>query len=150
MSTYRTSDPYGDDLYADDVIDRQPRRGGVNQTTVGYVLIAIGVIAVLVTWMQIRDIQSGAAQLPYIVSGGIIGLGLMVVGAIATFTDQRGDDRSTRALHQLRSHMTQLQDTVEWTADAVEQMAHHMNEQETSSTNAKKRNTPKAKSRSST
>src|SRR5262245_14997305 len=47
----------------------------------GTVLVVVGLISILIAWGQTRDIANPAAQIPYLASGGLIGVGLMAVGA---------------------------------------------------------------------
>lgn len=108
--------------------DDSPRRGSFSAGRIGLGLIIAGLVAVLVTWLQIKDIQNQAAQIPYIVSGGIVGLGLMVMGSVAHFANEVELGRASRAeLRQLRAQLAALTETANWTADAVEQVAQHLN-----------------------
>ena len=36
-------------------------------------MIAVGLVALLITWVQIKDVQNIAAQIPYVASGGLLG-----------------------------------------------------------------------------
>jgi len=47
----------------------------------GSVLVIAGLVSVLIAWGQTRHLQNPAAQIPYLASGGLIGVGLMAVGA---------------------------------------------------------------------
>src|SRR5256885_13717142 len=47
----------------------------------GSVLVIAGLISVLIAWGQTRHLENPAAQIPYLASGGLIGVGLMAVGA---------------------------------------------------------------------
>src|SRR2546423_13192551 len=45
----------------------------------GGVLVVAGLISVLIAWGQTRHLENPAAQIPYLASGGLIGVGLMAV-----------------------------------------------------------------------
>src|SRR5690349_4886131 len=47
----------------------------------GSVLVIAGLTSVLIAWGQTRHIDNPAAQLPYLASGGLIGVCLVAVGA---------------------------------------------------------------------
>ncbi|HET9771417.1 MAG TPA: hypothetical protein VFS16_11045, partial [Acidimicrobiia bacterium] len=47
----------------------------------GSVLVVAGLISILVAWGETRHLENPAAQIPYLASGGLIGVGLMAVGA---------------------------------------------------------------------
>ena len=58
-----------------------------------------GLMALLMTWLQIKDIQNIAAQIPYVASGGLLGVALSVMGAVALFAGTKpaaADDRDHR------------------------------------------------------
>lgn len=48
--------------------------GGIAVAAAGFALIAF-------TWIQVAPLESVALQIPYLVSGGLTGLGLVIVGA---------------------------------------------------------------------
>src|SRR5256885_14032085 len=47
----------------------------------GSVLVIAGLTSVLIAWGQTRHIDNPAAQIPYLASGGLIGVCLVAVGA---------------------------------------------------------------------
>lgn len=49
----------------------------------GIVIAAAGFALIAFTWSQVAPLESVALQLPYLVSGGLTGLGLVIVGATA-------------------------------------------------------------------
>ncbi len=135
MSTYEAAEQ---ELYLD---DRGGSRGAnLSPTTIGYGAMALGLVLIAITWFQIRDIQNSAAQIPYIVSGGLTGIGAMVVGSIAAFSSKvELDGDSRRELRDLRAKVAALTETSEWTADAVEQIAGFLNEQAATETTGRTR-----------
>ena len=47
----------------------------------GLVLSVVGLVAMIAGWLGLRDQRTVVEQLPYLASGGIIGLGLLIAGA---------------------------------------------------------------------
>lgn len=47
----------------------------------GYVLVGLGLIALLIGWYGVSGEPVVAKQLPYVVSGGLFGVGLIVLGS---------------------------------------------------------------------
>lgn len=50
---------------------------------VGIVLVAAGFALIAFSWGQVAGLESVPLQLPYLLSGGLTGLGLIIVGATA-------------------------------------------------------------------
>ncbi len=69
----------------------EPRRRGAlgRQAIIGIGLMAVGLVALLITWVQIKDINNIAAQIPYVASGGLLGVALAVIGSVALFSRPR-------------------------------------------------------------
>jgi hypothetical protein len=90
---------------------------------VGSAVVAVGLVLLAVTWLQIKDLQNVAAQIPYVVSGGLTGASLTVVGAIVLCTGGRpaGDP-------ELRAELRDLTASSEWVADAVQRIAAYLDE----------------------
>lgn len=66
---------------------------GLALATLGFVLIAF-------TWGRVAGLDSVALQLPYVVSGGLTGLGLLIIGATAVNIHAKrreGADRDRQA-----------------------------------------------------
>lgn len=84
-------------------IDRFGSRLGVGLCVGGFVLIFLG-------WNGAASFDSVAAQVPYLLSGGIAGLGLIVVGAALIVVDSRREDqrRLEEELAGLRRAMERL------------------------------------------
>jgi hypothetical protein len=53
----------------------------------GWILLALGAIAIFLGWFGVSGQSLTAKQLPYLVSGGLAGLALIVVGAVFLATD---------------------------------------------------------------
>lgn len=120
-------------LEFDDHAERRGARAstlnlGDTRTKVGIVLIVAGVGLLLFTWGQVRSLENMAAQIPYVVSGGLPGVGLMALGGLALFSTPAAPDHSA-AVEALGARLDQLARTADWTADAIEQIAAHLNEQ---------------------
>lgn len=49
----------------------------------GVVVVAAGFALIALTWGKVAGLDAVALQLPYLVSGGLTGLGLVIVGATA-------------------------------------------------------------------
>jgi hypothetical protein len=54
---------------------------------VGWILVALGALAILIGWYGASGQSLTAKQLPYLISGGLSGLGLIVIGAVFLATD---------------------------------------------------------------
>ena len=111
---------------ADDV---EPRRRAVpRQALIGLALIAAGLVALLVTWVQIKDVQNIAAQIPYVASGGLLGVAVSVIGGVALFARTAPAAAATVTVEDLAAQLEQMQTNLKWTSDAVEQIADYLNE----------------------
>jgi hypothetical protein len=108
--------------------DEPRRRALPRQAIIGLALIAIGLVALLVTWFEIKDVQNIAAQIPYVTSGGLLGVTLAVIGGVALFSATKPAAAGTATVEDLAAQVQELSQTVKWTADAVEQIADYLNE----------------------
>ena len=108
----------------------EPRRGLAlgRQAIVGIGLMGVGLLALLITWMQIKDINNIAAQIPYVASGGLLGVALAVIGSVAFFTGTKTASADTVTTEELATQVADLQQQLKWTGDAVEQIADYLNE----------------------
>ena len=107
----------------------EPRRRALpRQSIIGIALIAIGLVALLVTWVEIKDVQNIAAQIPYIASGGLLGVALAVIGGVALFAGAKPAAAGAASVDELAVQVQELSQTLKWTADAVEQIADYLNE----------------------
>lgn len=91
----------------------------------GSVLVAVGLISILIAWGQTRDINNPAAQIPYLASGGLIGVGLMAVGA--ALLGGGGAVVSAAPSEEIVARVDQMAENIDWLADTVEQIALHLN-----------------------
>ena len=92
----------------------------------GSVLVAVGLISILIAWSQTRDINNPAAQIPYLASGGLIGVGLMAVGA-ALLGGGGAAVVSAAPSEEIVARVDQMAENIDWLADTVEQIALHLN-----------------------
>ena len=69
----------------------------------GLVLIGAGFVAIGITWGKVAAELQVALQLPYLASGGLTGLGLIITGAtmLNIAVKRRDAARRTRQLEQL-------------------------------------------------
>lgn len=91
----------------------------------GSVLVVAGLISILMAWSQTRDIDNPAAQIPYLASGGLIGVGLMAVGA--ALLGGGATVVSAAPSEEIVARVDQMAENIDWLADTVEQIALHLN-----------------------
>ena len=110
--------------------ETQPRRGMAlnRQGIIGIGLMGVGLLALLITWMQIKDINNIAAQIPYVASGGLLGVALAVIGSVALFSGTKAASADAVTTEELAAQVTDLQQQLKWTGDAIEQIADYLNE----------------------
>ncbi len=72
----------------------QPPQFGKFGSPVGVVLVAVGILAVAVGWNGAASQTSVIAQVPYLLSGGLIGLSFVVVGAAMIVVTAAREDRA--------------------------------------------------------
>src|SRR5947207_8085161 len=84
--------------------------GRASRPVVGWVLIGLGALAILVGYFGLADRVLVAEQLPYLISGGIGGMALSVVGCVLLATqDVR---RDAERLDQYEVALSELQEKV--------------------------------------
>lgn len=66
-------------------------------TYVGVAVVLIGFVLLAITWGQVAGETVVAAQLPYFVSGGLVGLGLIMVGLTTVSIAAKRRDAQLRA-----------------------------------------------------
>ena len=115
-------------LGADEVEESRGRASLSRQAIIGVGLMAVGLVALLITWMQIKDINNIAAQIPYVASGGLLGVALSVIGSVALFTGTKAASADMVTTEELAAQVADLQQQLKWTGDAVEQIADYLNE----------------------
>jgi hypothetical protein len=77
---------------------------------VGIVLIALGWAAIFLGWQRAARLDLETGQLPYVLSGGFGGFGLLVLGAAGVVIDvmQRTQWQARRTLEELRGAIETL------------------------------------------
>ena len=93
----------------------------------GTVLVMAGLISILIAWSQTRDIENAEAQIPYLASGGLIGVGLMAVGAALLGGGGGGAVVSAAPSEEIVARVDQMAENIDWLADTVEEIAIHLN-----------------------
>ncbi|MCU1592532.1 MAG: hypothetical protein JWP11_3788 [Frankiales bacterium] len=71
----------------------QPGQLGKLGNKVALAIIFVGFVGILVAWNGTAGTITPAAQFPYVVSGGLGGLGLIIVGAALLLTQSARQDR---------------------------------------------------------
>jgi hypothetical protein len=89
---------------------------------IGWILVALGVLAIALGYWGVANQSIVAKQLPYVVSGGILGLGLVAVGAYYLVTEELRSDSGR--LDRLEQMVLELHSVLLSRAD-VPEMAHH-------------------------
>jgi len=93
----------------------------------GSVLVIAGIVSVLIAWGQTRHIGNPAAQIPYLASGGLIGVCLVAVGA-GLLGGGGGPKVVTAApSEEIVARVEEMAANIDWLADTVEQIAIHLN-----------------------
>lgn len=79
-------------------------------TYAGIVAILLGFAVVAVAWARVAGLTAVPLQLPYLVSGGLTGLGLIMVGVLLVNIQTKLDDaaRRDRQLQQLGDILDQI------------------------------------------
>jgi hypothetical protein len=93
----------------------------------GGALVVAGLVSVLIAWGQTRHLQNPAAQIPYLASGGLIGVGLMAMGAALLGNGGGAAARTAAPSDEVVARIEQMADNIDWLADTVEQIAAHLN-----------------------
>ena len=73
----------------------------------GLLLVAIGMVVIGVAYNSVASQTSLLAQMPYLVSGGLIGLSLVVVGAAVLVVNSAREDRA-----MLEAKLDELTDAI--------------------------------------
>lgn len=84
-------------------------------TWAGLALCVTGAALLVVAWAQTADKTNVALQIPYVVSAGFTGLGLVVVGltVVSTAAKQREARERQAQAAELRQLLTQIRQAVE-------------------------------------
>lgn len=85
----------------------------------GLAIATSGFVAIFYAWVRVADLISVAGQMPYVVSGGLAGLALVIVGMTVINVDVRRQDGYERRqqLERMGEILADLRDHIE----AVEQ-----------------------------
>ena len=89
---------------------------------IGLLVTVAGFGAIAYTWGKVAALTDVAAQLPYVVSGGLAGIGLILVGLVLinlTVKRREADDRE-RQLEELRQALVRLRGAIEGTPEGEE------------------------------
>ncbi len=84
-------------------------------TYVGVGLAAVGLVLLVLGWGRVAGLSNVALQLPYVVSAGFGGLGLVAVGLTVVNVAAKQADAAerTRQLGELRDLLAELRRTVQ-------------------------------------
>ncbi|HZI39572.1 MAG TPA: hypothetical protein VFF24_14795 [Acidimicrobiia bacterium] len=93
----------------------------------GGLLVVAGLISILLAWSETREIDNAAAQIPYLASGGLIGVGLMAIGAALLGGGGGVAVPAPAPADEVVARIEQMADNIDWLADTVEQIALHLN-----------------------
>src|ERR1043166_2609006 len=86
----------------------------------GSVLVIAGITSILIAWGQTRHIDNPAAQIPYLASGGLIGVCLVAVGA-GLLGGGGGPNAVTAApSEEIVARVDEMAANIDWLADTVE------------------------------
>lgn len=91
-------------------------------TVVGVLTAAAGFVMIGIAWSEIAALTNVALQMPYLVSAGITGLALVMVGLLLINLAARRQDgvARRRQTEALTDAVTQLRQTVEQLQDGVD------------------------------
>lgn len=84
-------------------------------TFAGVLVTVAGFVVILVTWGKVAALTAVPLQMPYLLSGGLTGLGLILSGLTMISVNAKRIDASARArqLGQLREVMAEIKSLLE-------------------------------------
>ena len=84
-------------------------------TWTGVLLAAAGAVLLVVAWVKVAALKSVALQIPYVVSAGFTGLGLVAVGlTVVNIAAKQADGRErSRQSAELRGLLAELRASLE-------------------------------------
>jgi hypothetical protein len=84
-------------------------------TWVGLLIAAAGAVLLVIAWARTAALTDVGLQVPYVVSAGLTGLGLVVVGMTVVSISAKVEDarERTRQLGELRELLAELRSAVE-------------------------------------
>jgi NADH:ubiquinone oxidoreductase subunit 6 (subunit J) len=79
-------------------------------TYVGIVIAAAGFVLIMFTWGKVGALTDVPLQMPYLLSGGLVGLGLVMTGLTLISVNAKRQDASARErqLGQLREVLVEI------------------------------------------
>jgi hypothetical protein len=79
-------------------------------TYVGIAIAAAGFVVIMYTWGEVAALTAVPLQLPYLVSGGLVGLGLILTGLTLVNINAKRQDAAARErqLGQVREVLTEV------------------------------------------
>jgi uncharacterized membrane protein YidH (DUF202 family) len=82
---------------------------------IGVTLCALGMLLIVVAWGSTADTTDVALQVPYVVSAGLTGLGLVVVGVAVAFVVAQRRDAEARAeqVRELTATLAEIRSLLE-------------------------------------
>ena len=93
----------------DNVRNRWARMGG----KLGMLFAGLGFLLMIIGWNGAAGLDYVQGQIPYVISGGLIGLGLVIFGAVMLVIESNRRDRMLleRRLEDLTAALTRAQAT---------------------------------------
>ena len=84
-------------------------------TWIGLGIAALGFLVIALTWGKVAALLDVSLQMPYVVSGGLTGLGLVMVGMTVVHVAARKQDAAerTRQVEELQAVLRELRETLE-------------------------------------
>lgn len=94
---------------------RRLRPGPATATYIGVALCALGFAVLAFSWVQVAGQSEVFRQLPYLLSGGCVGLGVILVGVTTVNVAAKQADAAARAreAEQLTQTLAELRAAVE-------------------------------------
>lgn len=85
----------------------------------GLIIVAVGFGLIAYTWGKVAALVNVALQLPYLVSGGLAGLGLILLGLLITnlAVKRREAIERSRQLDEIREALVRLRTAIEGTEE---------------------------------
>lgn len=95
---------------------------------IGLALLAGGIVLVILGWYGAAHTNIATEQVPYLISGGLLGLGLIIVGGVmmAGASQERSTDDLRRDIAQALSAMSSRAPDPGVRSDAFSQNGHHV------------------------
>lgn len=92
------------------IVDRVRRRWAGMAGRIGLALAIVGFVVVLIGWNNAANLDYASGQLPYLLSAGGAGLGLIIMGAALLLAESNRRDRVVleRQLGELNAAITRL------------------------------------------